>query len=422
MPDLTGLEVNLERFGDKLATLRGLAAKSLREVSVEVGVTASFLGILEKKKNPKTDRPSRPSKTLVFKLARALNATVEEAVELAGFAGYTLSEAEDHLAVARILADGRQPAVIQQLLDLETDLAAYVEQVRLVEAPIYTLLGFLDQIGEDAEPSVYITGRAFRARGVPASLYGRSDAVEARGEGLLEHKRPLKIAVLGQLMTPTVLLLRYLDLIRASYKVHNNDRPYASFSGGEEHNDEPIELVVVYSDDTQAEFLKYGYVDLALMVYPFRRVHTNEGQFAALALDLWEEYRDCDAPMNLVVTTPSAISTESRRDDLICRMDALRLAYKTLIGDRRNDGWNALVRDRKLDHEPTVLENFPELYLDSRDKDELARNLSELCTLGVELGLLQHKRTPDFYLPFVKTKKELFIGKGEGVQTTGYRT
>src|SRR5688572_22574478 len=102
MPEKRPDGKNLQAFGDELLRLREIAGKSLREVAEEVGVTASYVGIPEKKENPKTTRPSQPSQQLVLRLARALNATFDEALKLARFAGYNLKDAEDHQAVAQV--------------------------------------------------------------------------------------------------------------------------------------------------------------------------------------------------------------------------------------------------------------------------------------------------------------------------------
>jgi len=415
MADLRPTDDDLRNFGDELLRLRERAGKSLSEVASEVYVTASFLSILEKKVNPKTKNPSRPARQLVLRLARALNATVDEGLRLARFAGYDLSDAGDHQAVARVLAGGRLPSVFQELLDLETDLGEYVEQVRLVEAPTFTLLGYLDKAGSEAQ--VCITGRAFRAwNEPPAQLYGMAAKIEVeplraqvaalRAGGPLTG--PLRIGVLGQLMTPTVNLLRHLARTGATYKVHNNDRPDASFAGpltGEGSGD-PIELLVVYSDEALAELLKLETIDLALMVHPFRRVRDNK-LFKKIDLDLWIKCRDAELPMSIVVTTPGSLASDERRTELVDRMDALRHTYRTMIGSRRRDARRDYVDYVNSDEESPVLEGFSELYLNDTDKEELAEELATFAAVGYSLKVLDDAKPSDFYKKFIKTRDEL---------------
>src|SRR5580704_9317415 len=122
-PGGSSLGTRPETLADMLVRLRKRANLSLRDVAQEAGgVTASYIGILEKGHNPKTRKPSRPTQELVLRLARSLRATFDETLELNQLAGYeTLTAAADQDAVATVLSLGRLPDVISNLIDLERD-------------------------------------------------------------------------------------------------------------------------------------------------------------------------------------------------------------------------------------------------------------------------------------------------------------
>lgn len=416
----TGMD--LEKFGDELATLRNRANMSLRDVAAEAGgVTASYIGVLEKKQNPKTDKPSRPTQDLVLRLARALRATVTETKTLAKLAGYEIETAADHQAVASILAMGRQPAVIGDLLELERDLFEYVDGVQMVEAPVLTVLGHLQKPEALASP-VLITGVAFRARSQPARLFAqkgkyardsvfkeRVDALRSTPDGDTNLDSPLGIVVLGQLMTPTLVLLHRLNVAEISYKVNNSYRSEASLPGPESEG-APWQIEVAYGDEAQATLLKYEQVDLALMVHPFRQV--QDGQFEEIpGLDLWTEYREAELPMSLVVTTTSTLRDGGRRKQLIQKMDQVWLMYQLLYGRRVHEARKALIEGDTLAnrhlYEGAVLDTFQDLYLNESQKDDLAVALEALSAAAHRLQLLSEAKNRDFYKQFIFSKDEL---------------
>ena len=413
---------DLEAFGQRLKELRHRTGLSLRQVAAEAGqVTASYLGVLEQAHNPKTKKPSRPTPDLILRLARTLGATFNESIELSKLAGYELSSAADHQAVANVLAMGRLPAVIGDLLQLETDLFKYVDDVPMVEAPVLTVLHHFEQAECLSTEPLFVTGQAFRARGEPARLFYPSERhaddnfhksvdwlIEEDPDGADRDGRPLRIAVLGHYMTPTLLLLYRLRAANVPYKVNNSQRPDACFSSSEGEG-EPVQIEVTYNSEAQATLLRYNQADLALMLHPFRQA---EGTFNELSgVDLWPEYREAELPMSLVVTTPTTLGNSSRRTALMQRMDKVLLMYWLMYGGRVRDAKEALKQGagfgRRMRHQEPVLEAFDDIYLDEPHKDTLCDSLSLLSNLGASLNVLSRPREADFYKQFLFTKSEL---------------
>lgn len=88
-------ELDLIAFGERLRELRTAAGLSVRELADEVGISSSYLRVLETGENPKTKKPSRPSIQLVENLARAVNDDDGSLRTLAGRRGETDGGTED---------------------------------------------------------------------------------------------------------------------------------------------------------------------------------------------------------------------------------------------------------------------------------------------------------------------------------------
>jgi transcriptional regulator with XRE-family HTH domain len=80
--------VNLEKLGTIIHNKREEVGISLTKAAQKAGIGRSTLWILESGKNPKTGKPSRPSKDILERLAGALHMSQDELEEALSLADY----------------------------------------------------------------------------------------------------------------------------------------------------------------------------------------------------------------------------------------------------------------------------------------------------------------------------------------------
>ncbi len=140
-----------QMFGDRLRNLRLLSGKTARELSSEIGVTATYLWLLEKGWTNPGRKPPQPSIDVVAALIMALDVTEENAKLLLEYAGY-----DKNLSVKKLqkkLSDDvpetipTSPAV--EIIDSDQFLK-YKQELIGADEYIKQICDFLDQAAQPA--------------------------------------------------------------------------------------------------------------------------------------------------------------------------------------------------------------------------------------------------------------------------------
>ena len=87
--------MDLIELGSLLKRRREELDLTQREIADMVGITVSYLAMLESAKNPKTGKPSKPSFNVLQRLMHALNLDDMKLMELAGYSLYSPIRPED---------------------------------------------------------------------------------------------------------------------------------------------------------------------------------------------------------------------------------------------------------------------------------------------------------------------------------------
>ena len=75
----------LIEFGRIVRQTRQAAAMTVRELASRVGISYAYVSIIELGENPATNKPAKPSREIILKLARELPLDVDESLALAGY-------------------------------------------------------------------------------------------------------------------------------------------------------------------------------------------------------------------------------------------------------------------------------------------------------------------------------------------------
>ena len=105
--------MNLEKLGTIIHNKREEVGIPLAKAAQKAGIGRSTLWILEQGKNPKTGKPSRPSKDILERLAEVLHMSQAELEEILTFAGYQISTKLTQTPTNQVLA-AMQTATTQE--------------------------------------------------------------------------------------------------------------------------------------------------------------------------------------------------------------------------------------------------------------------------------------------------------------------
>ncbi len=83
---------NLTQLGERIKEARLAAGLSLRETATAAGISANQVAAIEKAENPRTGRPSRPTRETLLGLSRAVRLPLAELFTLAGYDADTIGD------------------------------------------------------------------------------------------------------------------------------------------------------------------------------------------------------------------------------------------------------------------------------------------------------------------------------------------
>lgn len=121
-----------DSLAEALRELREAAGLSQEAVARGAGITKNYLGILETGHNPRTGKPSRPSHRVTASIARALDVSVDDLLQLAGYSR----------AVSAQAAVGSVATLVQPPARIQSPINPLVPTVfRLSQRPLVSVIG-----------------------------------------------------------------------------------------------------------------------------------------------------------------------------------------------------------------------------------------------------------------------------------------
>lgn len=367
-------EAGLLRLSARIRQRRSELELSARELARRASVSASYVSVLERGLNPKTQRPTRPAPTALQQVAVALQLPAEELLSLAG---YDLQAQTTEIPIepfAKSVETETLPVVLRDLLEMERDYSTYLDSHLVAQTPVLVFLAALA-----TAPDIRVVGVTFGTTSKPARAISLKKTIVDRDPEDGSTWEGLRISVLGKYMTANALLLDFLR--RRDFEI-SVDRDVATAR----KNGKATEIAFVYSTDAQLALLRHGAHDLAIVPnHPYldRQLRLTAMEVHDLPFDPWAEFRSAALPLNVVVTLAQALDDARMRSHVLSLLELIRSTNRSVKSSQESALLAALASDRAV-ASPAVDLN-EDVYI--RDAEAAVGRLAVLASLSSRVSL-----------------------------------